>query len=114
MLAASQSSGNLRSSSANLRSQGSMGSLGATSSLSQLNATKSTRSTCGAQVLSHKSSGPSFSFGSGPARIQFTGAAARGPQILQASVPSGGDQSPGPIYNPAPSRKWLALCLEKR
>ena len=83
------------------------GSLGASSSLAMLNGAKSTKSTCGSQVLSHKSSAPSFSFGSGPARINFTGAAAKGPQILQPSVPSGGDQSPGPIYNPAPSKKWL-------
>ena len=66
-----------------------------------------TRSTLGSQVNSTKNSAPSFSFGSGPARIQFTGAAARGPQTLQASVASGGDQSPGPIYNPAPSKKWF-------
>ena len=70
-------------------------------------ARSATRSTLGSQVNSRKDSAPSFSFGSGPARIQFTGAAARGPQTLQASVPSGGDQSPGPIYNPAPSKKWF-------
>lgn len=90
-----------------LRSSHSMGSLGATSSLSMLNGAKSTRSTMGSQVNSNKSSAPSFSFGSGPARIQFTGAAAKGSQVLQASVPSGGNESPGPIYNPAPVRKWL-------
>ena len=90
-----------------LRSNGSVGSLGAVSSLGNLNSTKATKSQCSSMVLSHKSSAPSFSFGSGPARLQFTGAAARGPQTLQASVASGGDQSPGPIYNPAPARKWF-------
>ena len=90
-----------------LRTSQSMGSFGGASTLSNLNGTKSTKSSVQSQVLSHKSSAPSFSFGSGPARIQFTGAAARGPQTLQPSVASGGDQSPGPIYNPAPSRKWL-------
>jgi len=66
-----------------------------------------TRSMCGSQTLSHKSSAPSFSFGSGPSRLNFTGAAARGDQTLQASVSSGGAVSPGPIYNPAPTSKWL-------
>jgi len=100
------STANMQSKSS-LRSSQSMGSLGAGSTISNLNATRATRTTCGSQTLSHKSSAPSFSFGSGPARLNFTGAAAKGSQILQPSVPSGGDQSPGPIYNPAPSRKWL-------
>lgn len=30
-----------------------------------------------------------------------------GTQILQPSVTAGGSASPGPIYNPAPSKKWL-------
>jgi len=58
-------------------------------------------------VASHKTSAPSFSFGSSPSRLTFTGAAARGNQTLQASVSSGGAASPGPIYNPAPTSKWL-------
>jgi hypothetical protein len=66
-----------------------------------------TRSYCGAQILSHKTSAPSFSFGTGPSRLTFTGAAARGDQTLQASVSSGGAISPGPIYNPTPQSKWL-------
>ena len=70
-------------------------------------AVSGTRSTCGAQTLSHKTSAPSFSFGSGPSRLTFSGAAARGPQILQASVSSGGAVSPGPVYNPCPTSKWL-------
>ena len=81
-------------------------SLGGQSIFASLDGTRSTKSTMGTQYNSHKASAPSFSFGSGPARIQFTGAAARGTQVLQASVASG-DESPGPIYNPAPARKWL-------
>ena len=77
------------------------------SGLADLNKASGTRSYCGSQVLSHKSSAPSFSFGSGPSRLTFTGAAARGDQTLQASVSSGGAVSPGPIYNPSPSSKWL-------
>ncbi len=68
-----------------------------------------TRSTLGAQTLSTKSSAPSFSFGSGPSRIHFDGAAARegGKRGIQPSVGSGLGAGPGPIYNPAPARKWL-------
>jgi len=65
------------------------------------------KSMCGTQVISQKTSAPSFSFGSAPSRLTFTGAAARGNQTLQASVSSGGAASPGPIYNPAPTSKWL-------
>jgi len=92
-----------------LRSSMSAGSFGAGSTglLSQLNGSKSTKSMNGSQVLSQKATSPGYSFGSGPARIQFTGAAAHGSQTLQASVPSGGDQSPGPIYNPAPASRWI-------
>lgn len=69
---------------------------------------RGTRSMFGpSQVLSQKSSSPSFSFGSSPSRLTFTGAAARGDQTLQASVSSGGAASPGPIYNPSPVSKWL-------
>jgi hypothetical protein len=88
-------------------SQGTMRSSVSAGSLATLNGMRSTKSTCGSQVSSMKSSSPSFSFGSGPARIQFTGPASRSAQTLQASVPSGGDQSPGPIYNPAPASKWM-------
>jgi hypothetical protein len=65
---------------------------------------------CGAQVLSHRSSGPSFSFGSGPQRLDVKGDASSGKGgtvTLQASVSATTSASPGPIYNPAPSRKWL-------
>ena len=72
-----------------------------------LNGAKATKSMCGSQISSYKASAPSFSFGSGPARLTFTGAAAKGSQTLQASVSVGGNESPGPIYNPAPSKKWL-------
>ena len=65
------------------------------------------RSMCGPQTHSHKTSAPSFSFGSGPARINFTGPQVKGPIVLQASVPGSASESPGPIYNPAPSRKWF-------
>ena len=53
-------------------------SLGGQSIFASLDGTRSTKSTMGTQYNSHKASAPSFSFGSGPARIQFTGAAARG------------------------------------
>ena len=82
-----------------LKSSGSVAAIGG--------APRGTRSMCGSQVLSHKSSAPSFSFGSAPPRLTFTGAAARGKQTLQASVSSGGASSPGPIYNPSPASKWL-------
>ena len=108
-------------SAAHLRSSTSVGSLqskssrpitspstAAFSATSSVNApSKATKSLLGAQVLSHKTSAPSFSFGSGPARIQFTGAEMRGSQTLQAAVSGGHHTSPGPIYNPAPSKKWL-------
>jgi len=72
-----------------------------------LGGSRGSRSMCGSQVLSQKSSAPSFSFGSAPSRLTFTGAAARGDQTLQASVSSGGAVSPGPIYNPSPASKWM-------
>lgn len=66
------------------------------------------RSMCGAQVLSHKSSSPSFSFGSGPARLSLTGlsASASKAAVLQPSS-SEPQLTPGPVYNPVPSSKWL-------
>ena len=106
-------------SSAHMKSSVSMGSLASGQSGGRLTQASSagalsvnmpsraTKSYMGSQVLSQKSSAPSFSFGSGPARLTFTGPVARGKQVLQPSVASGGNESPGPIYNPAPSKKWL-------
>lgn len=106
-----------RGSRSHLRGSSSMGSFGTdarpATSASILTSSASrgslaTKSMCGSQVLSHKSSAPSFSFGSGPARIQIVGARGRrGVAELLTSVPTGGQASPGPIYHPVPSKKWL-------
>ena len=61
---------------------------------------------CGTQVLSQKSSSPSFSFGSSPARINLAGHKSSRPIVLQASV-SESMITPGPIYNPTVTSKWL-------
>jgi len=64
------------------------------------------RSMCGTQVLSQKSSSPSFSFGSSPARVSLHAHKSSRPMILQASV-SESMITPGPIYKPSVTSKWL-------
>ena len=64
------------------------------------------RSMCGTQVLSQKSSSPSFSFGSSPARLALHSSKASKPVCLQASV-SESVITPGPVYNPVPTTKWF-------
>lgn len=65
----------------------------------------------GRQALSNRQTGPAYSFGSGPARIATGAPYKRGPSAgLIPSVPAPtqtGLTTPGPIYKPTPSRKWL-------
>ena len=65
-----------------------------------------TRSMFGPQVLASRASAPSFSFGTGPSRIMLTaGSIPKGP--LRPSVANSSSKTPGPIYNPRPTTKWL-------
>ena len=66
-----------------------------------------TRSYMGAQVLSHKASSPSFSFGSSPSRVQVTIERSASKDLLMPSVASSKEKTPGPIYNPLPARRYL-------
>ena len=58
-----------------------------------------TKSTFGSQFLGGRSSAPSFSFGSAPARIALSGGSQRRAE-LQPSVAASSQRNPGPIYNP--------------
>ncbi|KAL1498855.1 hypothetical protein AB1Y20_013380 [Prymnesium parvum] len=62
------------------------------------------RSMCGEQVLSHKLSSPSFSFGCGPARLAIPSRRSAARMLLQPSV-SESVITPGPIYNPSLASK---------
>ncbi|KAL1518735.1 hypothetical protein AB1Y20_003020 [Prymnesium parvum] len=64
------------------------------------------RSMCGTQILSQKATSPSFSFGSGPARLSLQSSRPSRKTALLASV-HGTSATPGPIYNPALTSKWL-------
>ena len=69
-----------------------------------------TRSTYGPQTLSSRRSGPSFSFGTGPARappaLEVDLGMLRAGLLPAASVNTRAS-TPGPIYKPQPTRKWL-------
>ena len=65
-----------------------------------------TKSMFGSQVLGGRSSAPSFSFGSAPARIPLSGGSQRRTE-LQPSVATSSQKTPGPIYNPKPTTKWI-------
>merc|ERR1740139_1754428 len=64
------------------------------------------KSMFGSQVLGGRSSAPSFSFGSAPARIPLSGGSQRRTE-LQPSVATSSQKTPGPIYNPKPTTKWI-------
>jgi len=65
----------------------------------------------GEQLLSSRTTGPAYSFGSSPARVTLMVERKRGRGAgLVPSVPMStraGLPAPGPIYNPTPTSKWL-------
>ena len=73
---------------------------GTSSTFAQRNRGLGTRSTFGRQVLGGRTSEPSFSFGSAPARIALPAGSQRKGAELQPSVAVSSQKNPGPIYNP--------------
>ena len=70
------------------------------STFAQRNRGLGTRSTFGRQVLGGRTSEPSFSFGSAPARVALPAGSQRKGAELQPSVAVSSQKNPGPIYNP--------------
>ena len=73
---------------------------GSSSTFAQRNRGLGTRSTFGRQVLGGRTSEPSFSFGSAPARVALPAGTQRKGAELQPSVAVSSQKNPGPIYNP--------------
>ena len=73
---------------------------GTSSTFAQRNRGLGTRSTFGRQVLGGRTSEPSFSFGSAPARVALPAGSQRKGAELQPSVAVSSQKNPGPIYNP--------------